>query len=168
MIEIPDSASENILFRDLQSADAISLYNIYSDKEAMKFRGSKAMESIADAHTFIRQQKWLAAGKMTIRKGVELRANQHVIGSVMYRFDIEQNGSCEIGYSIGRSFWGKGWGTAIVELLVKTAEDLPGISEVIAWSHKANTASVKVLQRNGFVQVKQEAKPDLLFFRQTK
>ena len=62
-------------------------YEIYSDKEAMKYRGSKAMESIEDAKTYVDNKSLLDGPVLTTRKAVELLETEELIGSVMYRFD---------------------------------------------------------------------------------
>ena len=58
----------------------------------------------------------------------------------------------EIGYWIGRSWWGRGIGTRAVALLVA---DLPG-RPLVAHVADHNIGSRRVLEKNGFVRVEGE------------
>ena len=139
-----------IRFRNLHLSDAKKLYEIYSDKEAMKFRGSKPMESIEDAIIFVQNQRVAKNKVLTIRKGIELIGSEKLIGSVMYRYRDASVEECEIGYSIGRQFWGKGFGKEIVKALIDDLRKNEAMKKIFAWSHKENIASVKILEHNGF------------------
>lgn len=58
--------------------------------------------------------------------------------------------SIEIGYSISREHWGKGYAKSAVKAVVEFLKSEPHISIIRAWSHKDNTASIKVLLGAGF------------------
>ena len=76
-----------VKFRELKMDDAKRLYEVYSDKEAMKFRGSKPMETLEDAKVFIRNQRLMNQELVTVRQGVESLKEAELIGSIMYRFN---------------------------------------------------------------------------------
>ena len=59
---------------------------------------------------------------------------------------LEDDGRREIGYWLGRAFWGKGIATRAVALLLEIVTDRPLYAEVV--SH--NLASRRVLEKNGF------------------
>ena len=159
---------DKIRFRDLVLDDITSLCEIYSDKEAMKYRGSKPIETTEDAKEYISNQKLLKGSVLTIRKGIELLNPQELMGSVMYRFDKTQEKECEIGYSIGRKFWGKGFGKEIVKMLLESIQENKDIQNVIAWTNKENIASIKILERNGFQRVEQDNNSANYLYRKTK
>jgi RimJ/RimL family protein N-acetyltransferase len=56
----------------------------------------------------------------------------------------------EIGYWIGRIHWGRGYATAAIRLLIGEMRSR-GISHFIAEVFPDNTASMRVLEKNGFV-----------------
>ena len=58
--------------------------------------------------------------------------------------------SIEIGYSIARPFWGKGYAGAATKAVVAFLLDNERINTIRAWSHKDNLASRKVLMNAGF------------------
>ncbi len=155
LIQNKKMASE-IRFRELCMEDVNELFKIYSDKEAMKFRGSKPMENIEEAKKYVENKKLLKGDILTFRKGVELEKTKELIGSVMYRFNEDRKNECEIGYSIGRRFWGQGLGKEIVNTLLKTIEEQQSIDTVVAWSNKENIASIKILEKIGFIRIEQD------------
>jgi len=109
MIEVSNYESSLFLFRDLEEKDANQLLKIYSDKEAMKYRRNPPMIDIEDALNFISNQKTETAKHYKLRKGVTLKVEQELIGTVMYKYKKKNEKECIIGYSIGRAL-GKGIG----------------------------------------------------------
>lgn len=59
--------------------------------------------------------------------------------------------NAEIGYWLGEEFWGKGYATEVVQLLIQVAKDSKQFHKLFARTFVGNTASEKVLQKNGFV-----------------
>lgn len=57
----------------------------------------------------------------------------------------------EIGYMLLTDYWSRGITTMAVSLIVDTAFSLLGLQRISGLVYKENTASVKVLMRNGFV-----------------
>lgn len=58
--------------------------------------------------------------------------------------------SAEIGYWIGEPFWGKGIVTKAIELIVEYAFEELKLIRIYAGVFEYNTASMKVLEKNGF------------------
>jgi [ribosomal protein S5]-alanine N-acetyltransferase len=69
-----------------------------------------------------------------------------VVGLIDVRPGARQ---AEIGYWIGRPYWGRGWATAAVGLVVREAVAL-GLDRLVAHALEDNLASRRVLERNGF------------------
>ena len=74
------------------------------------------------------------------------------IGTIgAYDYDAEQN-CIEIGYSIFREYWGKGFASHALKLVKDYLMKEEGIHTLRAWSADANIASKRVLEKAGFVQ----------------
>lgn len=63
-----------------------------------------------------------------------------------------QDGEQEVGYWIGREFWGKGIATLALAALLEKFETRPLFAHVV----KPNIASQRVLEKCGFVQIREE------------
>jgi RimJ/RimL family protein N-acetyltransferase len=67
-----------------------------------------------------------------------------------------QDGHREIGYWIGKEFWGRGIATAAVRAFVGVVTERP----LFAWVAEHNVGSVKVLEKCGFVVAAHESPSD--------
>lgn len=72
------------------------------------------------------------------------------IARVVQQSDVYKN-NAEIGYWLGQPFWGQGVATATVKLLLDYAFNQLGLYRVFAGVFEHNKASMKVLEKNGFV-----------------
>ncbi|MDI6867629.1 GNAT family N-acetyltransferase, partial [Methanoculleus sp.] len=59
-------------------------------------------------------------------------------------------GTLFIGYSVVRECQGRGYATEAVHQIVSTAFSVPGIRRIMATTHPDHTASIRVLEKNGF------------------
>ncbi len=139
----------------MMMTDVESLFAIYVDKEAMKFRGTKPFQTIEDAEKYVKEKDVNVCGTITNRQAVSLEDTNELIGSIMFRYQEENNSECEIGYSIGRKFWGQGYGFQIIKMMIQVLLEKPDLKTIKAWSNKENLASIKILEKAGFVRVDQ-------------
>lgn len=58
----------------------------------------------------------------------------------------------ELGYAIGRAYWGQGYATEAVGAMIQAARNL-GLGGLQAYSFVENPASARVLEKAGFVNV---------------
>ncbi|MFE1249488.1 GNAT family N-acetyltransferase [Streptomyces sp. NPDC058735] len=78
------------------------------------------------------------------------------------------DGRAELGYRVGERAAGRGVATAAVAAVCRLAATDYGLTSLTAVTAPDNTASMKVLTRNGFVRVEQTAadgRPEVLFVR---
>ena len=78
------------------------------------------------------------------------RADARILGDIGLHGPPDNQGCVEIGYSLAPSTRGKGIGTAVVSALVKRLAAIPQIRQVTAVTGTSNTASRRLLERQGF------------------
>jgi RimJ/RimL family protein N-acetyltransferase len=79
-------------------------------------------------------------------------ADGQVVGLCGFK-ELPKHGSVEIGFGIARACRGRDHATqAVAQLLIEAAAD-PEIDEVTAQTATGNSASQRVLQKNGFMKV---------------
>ena len=78
------------------------------------------------------------------------RADGRIIGDLGTHGPPDSAGCVEIGYSLAPSARGQGVGTAVVAALVKRLAAVPGIRRLTAVTDAQNTASRRLLERQGF------------------
>lgn len=150
---------KRLYFRPLILADKEQLLSIYSDKDAMKYRTSKLIETLEDAEGMILQAHQESANKTKIRFAVVQRETELLIGTAMYFF--ESSTTVEIGFSIGRDFWKYGFGQEGTEGLidyVKTHE--PAVTTIVGIARSQNEKSLKMMENIGFIEILNYAAED--------
>jgi ribosomal-protein-alanine N-acetyltransferase len=80
---------------------------------------------------------------------ITLRNSGDVIGMTSCRRPARH--SVEIGYCIGRRWWGKGYMPEVLDMLLTTLQADREVYRVWATTHVDNERSTRVLQRAGFV-----------------
>ena len=130
-----------VALRDVRSSDLPALYEHQADPEAVAMAAWPARP--LDEHTASWREK--LANPTTVARAVVVdgRVAGHV--SVMSVSDWE--GKRSIGYGLGREFWGRGVMTRALGLFLDEVRERPLHARVAA----TNDASLRVLERNGFV-----------------
>lgn len=97
----------------------------------------------------------------TVRKRIEGYARDHAYGWAVehngaligtagaYDYNPEED-SIELGYSIERASWGKGFASEALQAIVTYLTEQEGISRLLAWCASDNIGSRKVIERSGF------------------
>ena len=75
-----------------------------------------------------------------------------MVGDLCFTGTPNIDGEIEIGYGIYDIFEGKGFMTEAVEGMILWAEKQPEVYAIIADTEKNNTASFRVLEKNGFLK----------------
>ena len=76
-----------------------------------------------------------------------------MIGDLCIVGEPNANGEIEIGYGTYDEFQGKGFMTEIVGGIIEWTKTQPLVKTITASTSKTNVASLKVLQKNGFIKV---------------
>ena len=101
---------------------------------------------------------WFFAHWVQIRADPTVIARTVVLGRevVGYMVSWLNKGEREVGYWIGRPFWGHGYATAALRLLIAELPDRP----LIARTAVSNIASQRVLEHCGFVVIDEAVADD--------
>ena len=150
--KLPTIEAARVRLRHLEASDTDSLYEIFSDREALRFWGflpfterAEAAKLLAEIHESFRQ-------KTLFQWGIALAADDRVIGtSTLFRLD-EQSRRAEIGYILDRRQWGKGLASEALTALLDFAFREMNLHRIEADIEPRNAASVKIIERLGFVR----------------
>lgn len=84
------------------------------------------------------------------------RKTQCLIGDVGFKGGPDASGTVDIGYSIVPAYQGRGYATEIAQAAVAWVKQQPGIKRITAECDIENKASIRVLEKTGFVRTGQE------------
>jgi ribosomal-protein-alanine N-acetyltransferase len=143
--------AHEITIRTFRTGDAEPLARHANDREV--WLGLRDLfphpYSIDDAHRFIA----FATGLMPPTL-FAIDVDGAIAGGIGYtpRTDVERIGA-EVGYWLGREFWGRGIATAALRLLTARAfAAQPELRRLFAVPFAANGASARVLEKAGYVR----------------
>jgi GNAT superfamily N-acetyltransferase len=77
-----------------------------------------------------------------------LKETKELIGTALVYYEEEVQ-CWEIGYNLGKKYWGKGYTTEAVKRVIEFAREL-GIMEIVGRYAKENPASGRVMEKLGF------------------
>ncbi len=81
----------------------------------------------------------------------------------MIGFKKDGNEIKNIGYWLGRAYWGKGFASEALQATIEYIKlKFPDVREVKAYAYKYNKPSQKVLEKSGFTIIGERDKPELL------
>lgn len=138
----------NCLLRPLVESDASSLARHANDRGVWQNLRDRFPHpySQADAEEYIRH---VASQQVQTSFGIVI--GDEAIGNIglMLGDDIARR-SAEIGYWIGRAYWGRGIATEAVKAATQYAFDELGLLRVFAVPFATTTRSVRVLEKAGY------------------
>ncbi|PAE11048.1 GNAT family N-acetyltransferase [Niallia circulans] len=99
-------------------------------------------------------EDWIATQPELIRNGDEYtltivsKESTEIIGTITIRVD-KNNNKGELGYWIGRDFWGNGFATEAVKRIISFGFDELNLNKIWASAISRNKASIVVLEKSG-------------------
>jgi [ribosomal protein S5]-alanine N-acetyltransferase len=147
----PVLKTENLVLRQLSAADAAEIFALRSNEQVNKYLDRNKAKSLEDAITFIDVVNRNIANNESIYWGLQHKDDTQVIGTIcLYNLScLECKG--EIGYELLPAVQGRGFmQEAILEILGFAFKKMQ-LKTIEAWTVKQNLASVRLLEKNGFV-----------------
>ena len=135
------------MLREVVEGDLPILYEHECDPEAAAMAAFPSRDRAAFMAHWAKTLADDSALTMAIVAGGEVAGN---IGC------WEADGKRFVGYWIGREFWGRGLATQALAELLDLVEARPLYAHVV----KSNVASIRVLEKNGFVEVERHTGDD--------
>lgn len=141
--------TERLFIRKLEENDSEAMFEIYSDKEAMKFRSNKPFENVVEAIEMIKHTETEFQLGLKFRYAIIKKETNELIGTILYFSEYPNSDCCTIGYSLGRNFWKQGFAFEIVIGFISYLKML-NFKELHAKVFKMNTDSIHLLNKTGF------------------
>ncbi|WP_431050044.1 GNAT family N-acetyltransferase [Roseateles sp. L2-2] len=136
----------SIILRPLEDAGIPALFELlqhYDLYRYLTFPPPRSMEELA-----LRLEVDVRSGGQVFTVHRE-DAPERPVGFCRYR--VEGAGRCNVGYTIGRDFWRQGYATRVVAALIEELICRRGVVEVVAEANIDNVASIRALEKNGFL-----------------
>ncbi|WP_309607437.1 GNAT family N-acetyltransferase [Flavobacterium sp.] len=149
--------NEKLLIRELTQNDVNVIFELYSDKEAMKFRGSKPFENIEEAILMIKKVTENIKNGTEYRYAIIEKLSNKLIGT--YLITPITNLNCMVGCSIGKNYWRLGYGLEVMTLMLEYLKNLE-YKQIIGLIKKENIPSIKLVEKMKFRLIEQTEYPE--------
>jgi RimJ/RimL family protein N-acetyltransferase len=148
---IPTLTAERFVLRGFRESDVHDVAALHGDDEVVHFLSStgKGDPSLRAAWEYIASQlgHWSMRGYG--KWALADRATDKLIGRVGY-FDMPYEWpGCELGWTIAREIWGKGYASESARLALDWAFETLDKDEIVSMIHPDNKRSIAVAERLG-------------------
>jgi ribosomal-protein-alanine N-acetyltransferase len=147
---LPTIDTSRVSLRWISAADTDAFYAIYSNPEVMRYWSTPPLANREAAANLINkiQEDWKR--RVILKWGIARRTDDQLIGSVtLFNLDFNHR-RAEIGYALGRPYWGQGYMHETLQALLAYAFEVLDLHRIEADVDPRNAASIKTLERLGF------------------
>lgn len=146
---VPDLFSARLHLRGPLRSDFSNILELGSDPEVMRYISGGKTQSPKEARADLEHRIQLSLGKHGYWI-VQDRESGSFIGWMALR-PLPHSDSFELGYRFLRRHWGKGYATEAGQVLLHYAFHKLGLDKVIAIALPENKASLRVMEKLGFL-----------------
>jgi [ribosomal protein S5]-alanine N-acetyltransferase len=147
---LPTIPASRILLRWLTEDDVDALFAIFSDPEVMRYWSTLSMTHRREARQLLEHVHESFRQGSLFQWGVARRIDNLVIGTcTLFHFETD-NHRAEIGYALGREYWGQGYMCEALEALLGFAFGVLDLHRLEADVDPRNSSSIRSLERLGF------------------
>lgn len=143
--------TERLTMRQLTLSDDNEVFFQRSDKAMNEYVGNPPCKSIEEAREWINKINGFAAANESIFWGVCLKGSPKVMGGFCFWNLSPADNKAEIGFGIYPAHQRKGYMNEVLQAGLQYGFDIMQLERIEAYTHSANKASIRVLEKNGFV-----------------
>ena len=142
--------TERLILRRWEDSDADRLYEYAKDPDVGPIAGWPAHQSIEESRDVIKN---VLNGKEAY--AICRKTDNKAIGAIELKLNgrtdmTERDDECELGYWLGKPFWGQGIVPEAVKEMLRHAFEDCGMQKVWAGYYDGNTKSKRVQEKCGF------------------
>jgi len=156
---------KQVNLRKLKKSDAQSIYQNAKDFEIARYTTVPHPYTLNDASDFIRRTHQKMRKKTDYELGIELKENKKIIGMISLTKINYDNKNAEIGYWLGKKYWGRKIMKEAIRLILNFGFGELKLVRIYARVMHPNIASAKLLEKSGF---KYEGRMRKTIFRRGK
>jgi RimJ/RimL family protein N-acetyltransferase len=147
---LPTIDAPRVRLRQLADADVDGLFEVFSDREMMRYWSTPAMEARAEAEALLGRIRRQFAEKSGFQWGVERKADGRLLGTCTI-FHVHAKNRCgELGYALKSEHWKKGYMGEALSSLLDYAFGPMSLRRLEADVDPRNVASLAILNKMGF------------------
>jgi len=144
--------SERLVLRLVEGPDLPALLEVNSSDEVTALLPYATWRSLADGEAWLERMKAIQATGLALQFVVVLRSSGMAVGTcLLFRFE-EGSRRAELGYVLGRAYWGRGLMKEALDALIGCAFGHMNLRRLEAEVDTRNRSSARLLHRLGFTR----------------
>jgi RimJ/RimL family protein N-acetyltransferase len=144
--------TNRLILRQIKHSDLNEIFFLRSDVRVMKYLDRPAAKTTADADEFIQKIIESELKNEGITWAITLKTDPKLIGTIGFWRIQKDHYRAEIGYILHPDCWGKGIMQEALTEVIKYGFEVMKLHSVEANVNPGNSASIKLLEKNRFVQ----------------
>lgn len=145
-----DLYTKRLHLRKMNITDSSGLFKIWSDPDVTSFMNIDNFTDESQVQDIINLFNKLSQENRATRFTIIEQESNEIIGSCGYNSLDFENVKAEVGYDIGKGFWGKGYAPEALSALIEYAFETLNFNRIEAKVSPENFNSIKVLQKLNF------------------
>ena len=142
--------TKSLTLRFLREADLPAVYDIFSHPEVMRYWSYPPWTDRSQAQQWLINVQEGYRTRNALQLGIERRADHVLVGTcTLFQFHVASR-RAEIGYALGRPYWGSGYMHEALQALLRYAFQTLDLNRLEADIDPRNVASARILERLGF------------------
>jgi len=146
---LPTIETERIILRKMSLNDAKDMFEYAQDPTISKYTGWYPHNSIQDSKLFLRYTINSYKNNQVSNWGIVHKADQKFIGTAGFIDWNIEHARAEIGYTLSRKYWGKGYMTEVVNAIIYFGFRTMILNRIEARCIIENIASARVMEKVG-------------------
>ena len=146
---IPALETDRLRLRPFTFADEPAVFGLASDPEIARFVRFEAHRTPADTCAFLRLVHQHYEHGDPFAWAIVRRADDRLVGSCGFVSRAPERHAAEIGYWLGRAYWGKGYAVEAARALVRYGFEQMHLERVEAKCFVQNRAGQRVIEKLG-------------------
>ncbi|SDW78236.1 GNAT family N-acetyltransferase [Paenibacillus sp. CF384] len=163
MIHFPPVTTDRLILRELTLDDAEEVFKHFSDPEVTAFMDIEPCQSIAEAEDIIQ----FHIEDSGCRYGLFSKESGSLIGTCGYHCWVKDEGGpsrAEIGFDLGRAYWGQGYMKEVLRPMFRLGFDVMQLDYIEATVEEANVRCQRLLEACQFVR-EEELRDRLIYYK---
>ena len=152
-MKTPILETERLILRPLTKADADAVWRWASDEAVNEFINYPLHRSIQDTIAWLETEEEALDGDLLYDFGFVVKETGELIGSGGLGYNKTQK-IWELGYNLRQDCWNQGYATEAAARIIQFAREELEIGRILGRHAKENPASGKVMEKNGFMYVR--------------
>jgi len=147
---LPTLEADRLRLRWLEAGDVDALYAVFSDPEVMRYWSTTPFPDRAAAEALLAEIRACFARRNLFQWGIARRSDDLVIGTCTLNNIVPAHRRAEIGFALGRAYWGRGYAAEALGRLLEFAFNELGLHRIEADVDPRNARSIRLLEQLGF------------------